>query len=118
MNILRIGAHISVSGGKHLAFESGKELGCEAIQVFVRNVRGWTSGPLKQKEIDDFINKHNDKFPEKNISLDISIADNEIIFIEFNPLDCELETFGILDKYIFPEHIINMFFSEPKSYRG
>jgi len=54
---MRIGAHMSVSGGKYLAFESGKALGCEAIQVFVRNVRGWTSGPLKQKEIDEFIEK-------------------------------------------------------------
>ncbi|MFW9874954.1 MAG: deoxyribonuclease IV [Candidatus Thorarchaeota archaeon] len=48
---------MSVSGGKYLAFESAKSLGCEAIQVFVRNVRGWTSGSLKQKEIDDFIKK-------------------------------------------------------------
>ncbi len=48
---------MSVSGGKYMAFESGKKLGCEAIQVFVRNVRGWTSGPLKQKEIDNFVNK-------------------------------------------------------------
>jgi deoxyribonuclease-4 len=48
---------MSVSGGKYLAFERGKELECEAIQVFVRNVRGWTSGPLEQKEIDDFVNK-------------------------------------------------------------
>lgn len=48
---------MSVSGGKYMAFERGKELGCEAIQVFVRNVRGWTSGPLKQQEIDDFIKK-------------------------------------------------------------
>ena len=54
---MRIGAHMSVSGGKYMAFESGKELGCEAIQVFVRNVRGWTSGPLIQKEIDEFIKK-------------------------------------------------------------
>ncbi len=54
---MRIGAHMSVSGGKYLAFERAKELGCEALQVFVRNVRGWTSGTLKQKEIDDFINK-------------------------------------------------------------
>ncbi|MCK4370747.1 MAG: deoxyribonuclease IV, partial [Candidatus Lokiarchaeota archaeon] len=54
---MRIGAHMSVSGGKYMAFESGKELSCEAIQIFVRNVRGWTSGPLKQKEIDDFISK-------------------------------------------------------------
>ncbi len=54
---MRIGAHMSVSGGKYMAFESGKELRCEAIQVFVRNVRGWTSGPLKQEEIDDFMKK-------------------------------------------------------------
>ncbi len=48
---------MSVSGSKYLAFERGKELGCEAIQVFVRNVRGWSSGPLKQEEIDDFQDK-------------------------------------------------------------
>ncbi|MFX1499573.1 MAG: deoxyribonuclease IV [Promethearchaeota archaeon] len=54
---MRIGAHMSVSGGKYMAFESAKELGCETIQVFVRNVRGWSSGPLNQKEIDDFLEK-------------------------------------------------------------
>ena len=54
---MRIGAHMSVSGGKHMALERARELGCEALQVFIRNVRGWKSGPLKQKEIDDFINK-------------------------------------------------------------
>jgi len=54
---MRIGAHMSVSGGKFMAFERARELGCEALQVFIRNVRGWKSGPLKKKEIDDFINK-------------------------------------------------------------
>ena len=54
---MRIGAHMSVSGGKYMALERARELGCEALQVFIRNVRGWKSGPLKQKEIDDFINK-------------------------------------------------------------
>ena len=54
---MRIGAHMSVTGGKYMAFERARELGCEALQVFVRNVRGWSSGPLKQKEIDEFLNK-------------------------------------------------------------
>ncbi|MCK4781273.1 MAG: TIM barrel protein, partial [Candidatus Lokiarchaeota archaeon] len=54
---MRIGAHMSVSGGKFKAFERGKELGCESIQVFVRSVRGWSSGPLKQEEIVDFLKK-------------------------------------------------------------
>ena len=54
---MRIGAHMSVSGGKFKAFEKARELECESLQVFIRNVRGWKSGPLKQKEIDDFIDK-------------------------------------------------------------
>ena len=39
---------MSVTGGKDKAFERGKELGCESIQVFVRNVRSWSSKPLEQ----------------------------------------------------------------------
>ncbi|MFX1325999.1 MAG: deoxyribonuclease IV [Promethearchaeota archaeon] len=54
---MRIGAHMSVSGGKQLAFERAKELGCEAFQIFVRNVRGWASGSLKEEEIDEFLTK-------------------------------------------------------------
>jgi len=48
---------MSVAGGKDTALEAGKELGCESIQVFIRNVRGWSSKPLDQKEIDQFIKK-------------------------------------------------------------
>ena len=48
---------MSVSGGKYMALERGKELGCEAIQVFIRNVRGWVSKPLEQEEIDKFLEK-------------------------------------------------------------
>jgi deoxyribonuclease-4 len=48
---------MSISGGKYMALERGKELGCEAIQVFIRNVRGWISKPLEQEEIDKFLEK-------------------------------------------------------------
>lgn len=48
---------MSVSGGKEKAFERGKELGCEAIQVFVRNVRSWSSKPLDQEDITNFLKK-------------------------------------------------------------
>ncbi|MFX1353130.1 MAG: deoxyribonuclease IV [Promethearchaeota archaeon] len=56
---------MSVSGGKYLALESGKELGCESIQMFIRNVRGWASKPLGQNEIDDFL--ENKKAYQKDI---------------------------------------------------
>jgi deoxyribonuclease-4 len=48
---------MSVEGGKYKALERGKQLGCEAIQVFIRNVRSWNSGPLNQKDIDNFLHK-------------------------------------------------------------
>jgi len=54
---MRLGAHMSVSGGKHLALVRGKEIGCESIQVFIRNVRSWSSKPLEQKDIINFIEK-------------------------------------------------------------
>ena len=51
---------MSVGGGKYMALEKGEDLGCEAIQIFIRNVRGWASKPLEQKEIDEFLNKKED----------------------------------------------------------
>lgn len=48
---------MSVSGGKYMALERGKELDCQSIQIFVRNVRGWASKPLEQEEIDEFLEK-------------------------------------------------------------
>ncbi|MHA2390469.1 MAG: deoxyribonuclease IV [Promethearchaeota archaeon] len=54
---MRIGAHMSISGGKFKALERGKELKCESIQVFVRNVRSWASKPLEQNDIADFLKK-------------------------------------------------------------
>ncbi|MHA2049241.1 MAG: deoxyribonuclease IV [Promethearchaeota archaeon] len=48
---------MSITGGKYKAFERATDLKCEALQVFIRNVRGWSSGPLKEKEIADFLKK-------------------------------------------------------------
>ena len=47
----RFGAHVSIAGGLHLAFERGAELGCDAIQVFVKNQRQWKAKPLTAEEI-------------------------------------------------------------------
>jgi deoxyribonuclease-4 len=54
---MRLGAHMGISGGKHLALERGREIGCQTIQVFIRNVRGWASKPFSQIEIDKFLEK-------------------------------------------------------------
>jgi len=51
---------MSVEGGKYMALVRGKELGCEAIQVFIRNVRSWSTSTLNQEEIDKFLKKRNE----------------------------------------------------------
>ena len=54
---MRLGSHMSVSGGKYKALERAKEIGCESIQMFVRSTRSWSTGPLKEKDIENFLKK-------------------------------------------------------------
>ena len=48
----RFGAHVSVSGGLHTAFERAVAAGCDVIQVFVKNQRQWRARPLGEVEIE------------------------------------------------------------------
>ena len=43
---MRIGAHVSVAGGLAMAVGNAREAGCESLQVFVSNARGWAPPPV------------------------------------------------------------------------
>jgi deoxyribonuclease-4 len=45
-----LGAHVSVAGGLALAFERGRAIGCEALQIFVKNPSQWRVKPLGDGE--------------------------------------------------------------------
>ncbi|MBY8982242.1 MAG: deoxyribonuclease IV, partial [Candidatus Lokiarchaeota archaeon] len=45
---------MSISGGKYKALERARDIGCESIQLFIRNARSWLSNPLEQDEISKF----------------------------------------------------------------
>ncbi|MGH7813249.1 MAG: deoxyribonuclease IV [Candidatus Binataceae bacterium] len=49
-----LGAHVSIAGGVGEAFLRGKEIGCEAIQIFTKSSRQWASKPLSEEEIATF----------------------------------------------------------------
>jgi deoxyribonuclease-4 len=53
-----LGAHESVAGGLHLAFERIKNVGGEALQIFTRNQRQWNPAELKPEEIELFQAAH------------------------------------------------------------
>jgi deoxyribonuclease-4 len=48
---------MKVTGGKYKALERAKELGCESMQIFIRSVRSWSTAPLKNDDIANFIEK-------------------------------------------------------------
>jgi len=49
-----LGAHESVSGGLHLAFERIHSVGGESLQIFTRNQRQWNPAPLSPEEQESF----------------------------------------------------------------
>jgi len=49
-----IGAHMSIAGGLHLALERGREVGCGAVQIFLKNQRRWAGPPLRDEAIRAF----------------------------------------------------------------
>lgn len=51
---MRIGAHISIAGGVSKAIERARAAGCEAVQIFSGNPRGWKDHPLDPAEVDEF----------------------------------------------------------------
>jgi deoxyribonuclease-4 len=48
MNELLAGAHMSIAGGMHLAFERGKRVRCRTIQIFLKSSNQWKAKPLTE----------------------------------------------------------------------
>ena len=46
-----LGAHMSVAGGLENAFEAGLRVGCECLQIFVKNQRQWSAPALTDQQV-------------------------------------------------------------------
>lgn len=51
---MRLGFHVPVSKGLAWAARHAREIGCECVQIFVRNARGWRGRAYPEKEIETF----------------------------------------------------------------
>jgi deoxyribonuclease IV len=49
MSELLAGAHMSIAGGVHRAFERGLDAGCRTIQIFLKNSNQWKAKPLTEE---------------------------------------------------------------------
>lgn len=52
--MLRLGAHESIAGGLHRAFDHGEAAGCDALQIWVKSSRQWSTPPLTAETIAQF----------------------------------------------------------------
>jgi deoxyribonuclease IV len=50
----RLGVHTSIAGGLHLSLERAHALGCDTMQIFSHNPRGWYVKPLSEEDISRF----------------------------------------------------------------
>jgi deoxyribonuclease-4 len=53
-----LGAHVSIAGGLPKAIERGEDLGCAALQIFVKNASQWRGRALGEDEADAFRQAH------------------------------------------------------------
>lgn len=51
---MRIGLHVSIAGKIYESLERAKALGCNTMQIFSRNPRGWKTGELSRPDIAQF----------------------------------------------------------------
>lgn len=51
---MRLGAHESISGGLHKAFDRARSAGCDAVQIFVKSNRAWAVKPLTEEDVAQF----------------------------------------------------------------
>jgi deoxyribonuclease-4 len=54
---MRIGLHLSIQGSIDKVIDRAVERGCNTLQMFSRNPRGWDSKHLSQKEVENFKHK-------------------------------------------------------------
>lgn len=49
-----LGAHVSVAGGPHTAFERGAAIGCNSLQIFVKSPNRWKGPKLSDGQVESF----------------------------------------------------------------
>jgi len=54
MDMLRLGAHVTISPTPLAAIEEAKRIGANTIQIFTHNPRGWQFKPLDKRQLDEF----------------------------------------------------------------
>jgi deoxyribonuclease-4 len=51
---VRLGAHMSISGGVDTAFDRAEQVGCDSLQIFTKSSNQWRAAPLTAESIERY----------------------------------------------------------------
>src|ERR1700688_1696789 len=96
-----LGVHVSVAGGVATAFERAAELGCDAIQIFVKNANQWRARPLEEVEAAGFRTAHaagrgGAGLAHASYLINLAAGDPRVLALSLQALADELERCGRL----------------------
>jgi len=96
-----LGVHVSVAGGVASAFGRAAELGCDAIQIFVKNANQWRARPLEEVEAAAFRKAHaagrvGAVLAHASYLINLAAADPRVLALSLQALADELERCGRL----------------------
>jgi deoxyribonuclease-4 len=96
-----LGVHVSVAGGVASAFGRAAELGCDAIQIFVKNANQWRARPLDEVEAAAFRAAHaagrvGAVLAHASYLINLAAADPQVLALSQQALTDELERCGRL----------------------
>ncbi len=99
---IKIGAHVSISGGFHKAFENAKEINADIFQVFTHSPRSWKFSLPTDEDIEEWNETKNDHNIEPIIShasylINIANPERKKFYGAVNTLQKELEMAEALD---------------------
>jgi len=92
----RIGFHAPIKNGLHESLLIAKETGCDTVQIFSRNPRGWMAKPLTKGSIDAFkktkrLTKLSPVLIHANYLINLSAADEVILLKSIESFREEVE---------------------------
>ncbi len=97
-----LGAHESVAGGLHLAFDRLEQVGGEALQIFSRNQRQWNPAAVSAAERNDFI-AAKERFPALKVAshasylINLASGKNDLVAKSINGFVSELTRCRLLE---------------------
>ena len=69
-----LGAHVSVAGGLHKAFDNGHSLNCDTIQIFVKNPNRWAGQSANSDQVERFRSAHQQSNIQQVVVHDIHLT--------------------------------------------